>query len=906
MRTIRAALASACLLLAFAAAAALPPGVTRGPSVEGITEYRLDNGLKVLLFPDAAKPTITVNITYLVGSRHENHGETGMAHLLEHLLFKGTPRNPDIDKQFNQRGARSNGTTWLDRTNYYELFPAGDDNLRWAIALEADRMVNSFVRKSDLATEMTVVRNEYESGENSPFGVMLKRLQSVAFDWHAYGRSTIGNRSDIENVREENLRAFYRTYYQPDNAVLLVAGRFDEAKAIAWIAESFGPIPKPARTMPPLWTVEPAQDGEREFRIRRKGDVQLVAVAYKVPSGLHPDSDGVSFANHVLGDTPSGRLHRALVETGKAAQAFAFPLVGVDPGLHVFGAVVKKGSAPEPVAEEIARIVEGFAKSPPSAQEMDRARKSYENQYEKILADHESVGVQLSEYIALGDWRLFFVSRDQLAKVTPAAVASVAGAYYRRDNRVTGYFLPEDSPQRAAIPAAPPLAEVMKDFRPKAAGALAEAFDPSQANIDARTRRLAFGGVKAALLAKRNRGETVNVSIQLGMGDEASLEGRRTAASLAGQMLSRGTTRFTRAALADEFERLKISGRIGSGGASFQTTRANLAEALALAAHMLREPAFPASEFEQLRAQSITAVEAQLAEPSARASEALARHFEAHAPSHWRYSPGLAETRERLRTATLEDARAFHRDFYGAGAAQVAIVGDFDAEAVARQLETLFAGWVATRPYAHVPDRHKPGVAAASLAVETPDKENAVFLARLNLDLRDDDPDHAALYLADYLLGGDAGLDSRLARRLRQKDGLSYGAGSSLSVGSLDRAATWTMYAIAAPANMGRLETAFREEIARFVADGVTAEELATAQAGALQQRLQNRAQDATLAGAWAGLLRLDRTFAFSAAFEARLAALTPQDVNAAIRRHLDPARLVVVKAGDFAKKAGK
>jgi zinc protease len=251
MRTIRAALASACLLLAFAAAAALPPGVTRGPSVEGITEYRLDNGLKVLLFPDAAKPTITVNITYLVGSRHENHGETGMAHLLEHLLFKGTPRNPDIDKQFNQRGARSNGTTWLDRTNYYELFPAGDDNLRWAIALEADRMVNSFVRKSDLATEMTVVRNEYESGENSPFGVMLKRLQSVAFDWHAYGRSTIGNRSDIENVREENLRAFYRTYYQPDNAVLLVAGRFDEAKAIAWIAESFGPSRNPrARCRP--------------------------------------------------------------------------------------------------------------------------------------------------------------------------------------------------------------------------------------------------------------------------------------------------------------------------------------------------------------------------------------------------------------------------------------------------------------------------------------------------------------------------------------------------------------------------------------------------------------------------------------------------------------------------------
>ena len=222
----------ACLVATFAfvapaAAQALPAGVTKVTSVEGITEYRLANGLRVLLFPDASKPTITVNITYLVGSRHENYGETGMAHLLEHMLFKGTPKNPHLDQQFNQRGARSNGSTWLDRTNYYELFQASDDNLKWAIDLEADRMVHSNVARKDLDSEMTVVRNEYESGENSPFGVLIKRLQSVAYDWHSYGRSTIGNRSDIENVRIENLQAFYRLYYQPDNAVLLVAGKFD-------------------------------------------------------------------------------------------------------------------------------------------------------------------------------------------------------------------------------------------------------------------------------------------------------------------------------------------------------------------------------------------------------------------------------------------------------------------------------------------------------------------------------------------------------------------------------------------------------------------------------------------------------------------------------------------------------
>ena len=361
-----------------ATTAKLPAGVTRVTTVEGITEYRLANGLKVLLFPDLSKPTITVNVTYLVGSRQENYGETGMAHLLEHLMFKGTPKHAHIDVEFNRRGARSNASTALDRTNYFELLQASGDNLEWAIEMEADRMTHALIAKKDLDSEMTVVRNEYEQGENSPFSVLLKRLQSIAYDWHSYGRSTIGNRSDIENVKIENLQAFYRLYYQPDNAVLLVAGRFDEAKAIAMVAKHFGPIPKPKRKLPPLWTVEPTQDGDREFTVRRKGDVQIVVVAYKVPSNLHDDSDPVAFANFILADPPSGRLHKALVETGKAAQVFGYPLMGVDPGLHILGAVVKPGVPIEPIRDEMVKLIEGFADNPPTKEEIDRARLSYE------------------------------------------------------------------------------------------------------------------------------------------------------------------------------------------------------------------------------------------------------------------------------------------------------------------------------------------------------------------------------------------------------------------------------------------------------------------------------------------------------------------------------------------------
>ena len=205
--------------------AGLPAGVKRGATVEGITEYDLANGLRVLLFRDPSKATITVNVTYLVGSVDESYGETGMAHLLEHMLFKGTMKHPGIMKELQDHGAQFNGSTSWDRTNYFETFDASEANLEWALGLEGDRMVNSLVAKKDLDSEMTVVRNEFEQGENSPTRVLFERVLSAAYVWHAYGKSPIGSRSDIENVPIERLQAFYRAYYQPDNAVLIVAGQ---------------------------------------------------------------------------------------------------------------------------------------------------------------------------------------------------------------------------------------------------------------------------------------------------------------------------------------------------------------------------------------------------------------------------------------------------------------------------------------------------------------------------------------------------------------------------------------------------------------------------------------------------------------------------------------------------------
>ncbi len=927
----RAVLLAALVFTAFVAVASTFAADATAPrkiaSVEGITEYQLDNGLRLLLFPDQSQSKVSVNLTVLVGSRHEGYGETGMAHLLEHLVFKGTPRHPLVPKALQEHGASFNGSTSDDRTNYYETLAATDANLEFAIDLEADRLVNSFVRREDLLSEMTVVRNEFERGENSVGRVLSQRIASAAYDWHNYGKSTIGNRSDIEHVPIENLRAFYEKHYQPDNVVLIIAGKFDEAKALGFVQRHFGPLPRPARKLTAAWTEEPVQDGERTVTLRRVGVNGAVGVAYHTPAGPHEDSAALQVLASVLTARPAGRLYQKLIETKKASSASAFAARQHDPSLFFASADVPRDGNIEAVRDELIAIIEGAGAMEFTAEEVDRAKQQFLRARERSASDTAAIGVSLSEWVAQGDWRLYFLHRDRVEQVTPAAVKAVAARYFKPSNRTVGLFIPTDQPDRAPIPATPALATMVAGYTGRATTAEGEAFEATPANIEARVSRLDLpDGVKVTLLPKKNRGQEVHATLTLRYGNEQNLKDLEAAAGFLPDLMMHGTKSLTYQQLRDELDKLgatlgaggggggrgrggRRGGDGGGGGALGSVTfgitakRDTLPAVLELLQQVLREPLLPADQFEIAKRARLAGLESTLTDPAALGPRLLQRTLAPYAQDDIRYIPTLEESIERLKAADYAQVTRLYREFLGGATGELTIVGDFDPDACVPLVKQALSGWKAAQPYARIASPPPAAVPGSRHVIETPDKANATYSAGLNLALRDTDPDYAALVIGNYILGSGT-LSSRLGVRIRQQEGLSYGVSSGFAASSQDPRATFSITAICNPQNMARLEVCVQEELARLLKEGITADELTKARQGYLEALKVARSGDPAILGSLAAYRHLDRTMAWQTDFEQRINALTPNAVNGALRRHLDPAKLVVVVAGDFAGKS--
>jgi zinc protease len=875
-------------------------------TVEGISEYTLPNGLRVLLFPDPTQSTVTVNVTYFVGSRHEGYGETGMAHLLEHMTFKGTPAHHNILKLIDARGGHANGSTWNDRTNYFETLGANGDNLEWALTLEADRMINCTIAADELKTEFSVVRNEFEMGENRPQSILEERMTSAAYLWHNYGKSTIGSRADIERVPPDALRAFYKKYYQPDNAMLVVAGKFEPAATLASVEKIFGTLERPSRALPQTYTVEPVQDGERSVTLRRNGDVHVVGTTYHIAGGASADYTAASAAVSILTRKPSGRLYKSLVETKLASNINGIDYQFRDPSTVVFIAEVRDGKNLPKVKDTLVAGVESLGASKIEEAEVERWRNENLKQYDLLMANSEELAIRLSEFAALGDWRTLFSTREQIKKVSVADVTRVAKAFFKQSNRTLGEFIPTKDADRAPLEETPDVAAIVKGIEGGAGVEQGEAFAATIENIESHTaRRQLKNGLQAAFLPKKNRGGKVLLSLRMHFGDEKTLANKAAAAALAGSMLSRGTTKHSYQDLQDAKDKLRSSIRVvaaqGALTVEIETLRDQLPGAIDLVAEMLTTSNFPGKEFEVARQEVLTRYEQGLSDPATRASIELRRTVSPWPKSDPRYVMSPEEAIAAYKKVTLGEAKSFYQEFMGGGHGEVAVVGDFDPAAIGSKLDATLGSWVSKKPYARL-TRKVFDVQPATKTVQIKDKEMAQINLRADVALRDDNADYPAWVLLGQIVGGDTA--SRIWMRLRESEGLSYGAGVWTEADALDEVGSTQGYAIVAPQNADKALASILDEYKKASTGVVTPEELARAKEAWSKALDTNLSNDSYVLHKLAEGLFTKRTLTWSADLRTKIKAVTTDDIARVAKKYLHPEKLVVVKAGDMTKTA--
>ena len=883
--------------------AAPPPGIETVTTIEGVTEYRLANGLRVLLIPDASKPLVTANLVYLVGSKHEGPGEGGMAHLLEHLLFKGTPTTANPKDEFVKRGMQWNGQTWLDRTNYFATFNAEGDNLDWYLGWLADAMIHSHIARRDLDSEMTVVRNEFERREANFGGILSQEMMAAAYHWHPYGKPSIGSLTDIENVSIESLQQFYRRHYQPDNAVLVVAGKIDIEPTLGRIAATFGKIAKPTRKLNPIYTLEPVQEGDRALTLRRIGGVPIIAVLYHTVAGGGREAVAQAVLEYILDHEPDGRLHKALVETGLASSAYVSAQGTQDPGTLTAGIVLADSADAAKAQQALLDTLE--AMPPVTAAEVERAKTAILNATNRQMLNTNQFALGLTEDIAVGDWRLAFAQRDWIKDVGAADVNRLVKAYLIAGNRTLGRYIPTAAPMRAPATTRIDSAKLLAGYQGQKAVAAVDTFAMTSEEIEAHVVKTTLpGGMKIASLKRPTKGGRVLGSLHLHWGSLDSLRGKRGDAMLLSAMMLKGTPSLSNQALQDSLNQLDATLHVHAGlmGASvdFGVPQANLPKLVELIRDIMRRPLFPQSEFEQAQRAAISANQAAQSNPNALAGIVLGHNLAPYPADDPRATWTLAQTQDAVKNATLARMQAFYQNYAGANHSELAVVGPVEPAQVATLFKNAFDDWNSSLPYVRIPE---PALDNAVMrqVIETPDQANAVYLAGHTVDIEEDSADLPALDIAVELFGGRP--DSRLAKRVREKDGLSYGFDSSLNTSIRDRNGVFVISGSYAPQNRAKVEAAAREELERALKDGFSAAEVETAKATVLTNRRQSLTQEQNVNALLVSNLYWERSMQLRDQRDRQYAGLTAVEVNAALRKYLKPEKLSVVVAGDFARK---
>jgi zinc protease len=873
-------------------------GFTYMRSAGGIDEYRLDaNGLRILLRPVKAAPVVTFMVTYHVGSRNEVTGTTGATHLLEHLMFKGTEKfdrskGTGFDQLLERVGAETNATTWLDRTNYFATVPSNAFPL--LVEVEADRMRNLALREEDRRPEMTVVRNEFERGENNPASALEKEIWSSAFMAHPYHHDTIGWRSDIEKVPNAKLRAFYDTFYWPNNATATVIGDFQPAEALATLKQFYGPIPKSPHPFPEVYTEEPEQSGQRRVRIQRAGELGVVTLAHKIPPGTHEDWPAVEVLSTILTSGKTSRCYRALTDKNLTLDVSGTPSFNRDPSLHSLTAELAVGVKHDVVEKALVAEIEKIKKEGVTAAEVQIA-------VAKLLADSTyardgsfNSAAVLNECIAVGDWTLFITQEEKLKAVTPEIVQMMAKRYFVERRSVAGWFVPNEGPADAEAFEATeqPVEEKFKQkevLPPKPPEK--ELAAPARTNFATTVVREKVAGIDV-LVAHTDVKNVVTIHGSLSAGEAASPN--RALAHLTAGMLERGTTKHDQFAIADQLEHVgaSIDFTVGTETVEF-TARCltpNVPLVLELLAEQLRLPAFSEEEFGKLKTQVISATQQSLEDTDIQAAVAFSQA--AFPVGHPNRKASVPELIAAIEKATLAEVRDFHAAVYGPATLHLAAAGDIDPAVVKTAIAKEFAGWNGGKA---IPATPAIAASAGEKTVNIPEKTSVSVIIGQPTSVQASDPDWLALDLANTILG--RSFTSRLMGTVRDREGLTYGIGSRLA-GDTFRPGSFYVRATFAPALLEKGLASTRRELLKWCKEGVTADEVNYRQSSLIGQFSVSLETTQGLAEA---LLRCaERGFdvKWLDEYPAKLRALTLEQVNAAIKKHLDPEKMVTVKAG--------
>jgi zinc protease len=893
----------------------LPPPLARAEEKEpvltsqvlGIEEYLMPNGLRVLLYADATAPKVTVNLTVLVGSIHEGAGEAGMAHVFEHVLFHSAEGFPDIAAALKELGANYNGSTWFERTNYFETVSATDENLETAIRLEAARLGRAVLDAGDLEREGKIVESEFDMNASSPQRLVLMGMFGAMFDFHDYARSPIGTLDDFKALKVENIRAFYKRYYRPDNAFLIVTGKFDTKKTLALVQTHFGSLKGTGEGRPVYTTREPASLGERRFVVRKPGEAHVVLAAYRSPGAAHADSAVADVWCRMLATGNAGPLHEGVVGRGLAGSVMADTMnLRMSSPLLVMATVPREKDADAAEAAILEILEKGAGALTPA--DLDRAKTTLERDYERLFNDAESLAMAFSESESAGGWQLVLVRREQTKGVTLEQVKEFAAKYVRRENRVVGRFTPDDDAV-AVLPDAEPAVKTYDPLLgklPKTSRAVKE-FDYSPASLQAAVTWTDAGPAKVGHIRKEVKGDRVHLQIFLPLaGRKPVFEKLAAGEALATLMLERTKD------LAKEQLKTKLAGlksTIGAGvsiegaSVSVDTTKDNLAETLKLATELLRAPFVAEDGLKAYVQRTRDRINAQRDEPMLLMQTEVPRLlFPDGDPRRGRTPDEQIAELEKLDVAAV---LRFHAEFLGADGAIAGVVGDVAPEDLTALLAPLFSGWKAEKPGVLETNEPVEKILQAEVRAETPGKPSAFSVLVQPIRLSMASPDYAAAEAAGGVLFMDM-MASRIPKKVRVEKALSYATGGMIVADPRSEAGMVVIFTMTKPENAAQALELIRTELAEARKGGVTEEELAAHKKSYANRVAQSRADDGTIAGAIVSLRAAGRDFGMWAAHDEATAKLTVEDVNAALRKYLDASKMGLVQVGDFEGKGKK